>query len=82
MKQKDIALIIVVIFISGVTSLLLSRTLISSPKNRSQKVEVVEPIVADFPAPPEKYFNSEAFDPTQLIKIGNDTNPKPFNASN
>ncbi|HSX44375.1 MAG TPA: hypothetical protein VLF87_00495 [Patescibacteria group bacterium] len=79
MKQKDIALIIVVIAISGALSLVASRMLITSPKNRQEKVEVVEPISADFKQPDNKYFNTNSIDPTQIIKIGDNNNNKPFN---
>ncbi len=83
MKQKDIITIIVVVFISGVFSLLLSNVLISSPKNRQSQVETVEPITADFkvPSKDDKYFNAQAIDPTQIIRIGNDNNQQPFNAA-
>jgi len=81
MKQKDIALIVVVILISVIFSLLLSKWLISSPSQRSYKVEVVQPITADFPPPDKKYFNEKSFDPTKLIQIGNESNTKPFNAT-
>lgn len=79
MKQKDLALIIVVVFISAVVSLVVSKTLFSSPKNRQQAVEVVDPITSDFPAPDSHYFNSQSIDPTKLIKIGDNSNPTPFN---
>ena len=79
MKQKDIALIVVVVFISGIFSLLLSNALFASPKNRQEKVEVVQPITADFQEPDSKYFNAQAIDPTQIIKIGDNNNNQPFN---
>lgn len=79
MKQKDIALILVIVFISAVISIVVSKILFASPKNRQQQVEVVQPITADFPTPDTKYFNANAFDPTQLIEIGNSSNPNPFN---
>jgi len=79
MKQKDLALIVVVVFISIIASLFISNALITAPKNRQTKVEVVEPISADFPTPDNKYFNSNALDPTQLIQIGDTNNAKPFN---
>lgn len=81
MKQKDIALIIVVAFISAVFSLVISRSLITSSKNRSAKVTIVEPITADFPTPDQKYFNSNSVDPTQLIRVGDNSNPAPFNSN-
>lgn len=79
MKQKDIILIIVVVFISGVFSLILSNILFASPKNRQEKVAEVEPITADFTKPDPKYFNAESIDPTQIIKIGENNNNQPFN---
>ena len=79
MKQKDIALILIIVFVSVVISIVVSKLLFASPKNRQQQVEVVQPISADFPAPDKKYFNANSFDPTQLIQIGNSSNPNPFN---
>ena len=79
MKQKDIILIVVVVFVSGVISLIVSNLLFSSPKNRQEKVEVVEPITAYFKQPDKRYFNSQAIDPTQIIRIGDKTNDQPFN---
>ncbi len=78
MKQKDIALIIVIVAISAALSYVLSGMLISSPKNRKEQVEVVPQISADFSKPDQKYFNKDAVDPTRLIKIGEDSNTKPF----
>jgi len=78
MKQKDIALIIIIVFVSAVASFFISNALFASPENRQQKVEVVEAITSDFPKPSGKYFNSDSIDPTQLIQIGNSTNPDPF----
>lgn len=81
MKQKDIVLIIVVVFISGVLSLVLSSMFITSPKNRQTKVEIVEPISSDFKLPDKKYFNDQSIDPTQLIKIGDSNNAQPFSSN-
>lgn len=81
MKQKDIALIILIVAIAGMLSFFVSKQLFSSPKNRQQQVEVVQPITADFPKPDERYFNNQAFDPTQTITIGGNSNPDPFSSS-
>jgi len=78
MKQKDITLFIVVIFISAVLSIVASKILITPAKGRQQKVEVVAPITPDFTTPSSKYFNANSVDSTQLITIGNNTNPQPF----
>ncbi len=79
MKQKDWTLVIVVIIISVVVSIVITKAIITPPKNRQQKVEIIEPISDQFPTPDSKYFNSKSIDPTQLIKIGDSSNPAPFN---
>lgn len=79
MKQKDIALIIIVVFISGVLSMFLSKTLISNPKNRNLTVEVVGEISPEFKQPDPKYFNTNSIDPTKIIRIGDSANNQPFN---
>lgn len=79
MKQKDIALIAVAAIISAILSVLLANFLIAPKKNQNQQAEVVEAITADFPKPDSKYFNKDSNNPTKNIKIGDDTNAKPFN---
>lgn len=79
MKQKDIALIAIIVFVSAVLSFVISRILFAPPQNRQAKVEVVQPITADFPQPDSRYFNKNSIDPTKLITIGDNPNPSPFN---
>ena len=81
MKQKDIGLIIVIVFVSAVLSFFVSKAIFAAPKNRQQQVEVVQPITADFPPPDSRYFNPTAFDPTQLITVGQNANLNPFNGT-
>jgi Flp pilus assembly protein CpaB len=81
MKQKDIALILVIVAISGIISFLASRWIFARPADRQQKAEVVDVITSDFPLPDSKYFNNNSIDPTQLIQIGDSTNPNPFGGS-
>jgi hypothetical protein len=81
MKQKDIALIIFVVGFSAIISYFVSNALFASPKNRNQKVEVVQAISSDFPAPDSKYYNKDAFDPTKQITIGQNDNADPFNGT-
>jgi len=78
MKQKDIALLAVIVVISAVVSIVLSNILLASPKNRQQEVEVVQPITANFEPPDTTYFNKDAFDPTRTITIGANNNADPF----
>jgi hypothetical protein len=79
MKQKDIILIIVIVFISGVFSYLVSNMLFGSTEQRQQEVEVVEAITSEFTQPDSKYFNAQSINPTQLIEIGDNQNTAPFN---
>ena len=80
MKQKDIAVILVVIAVSGIFSFIISGQLFTSPKNRQQKVEVVDSINSTFATPDSTFFNRDSINPTQLITIGNGSNPNPFNS--
>ena len=85
MKQKDIALFGVVAIISAVFSVLLSGILITPPKDKKQKAEVVSVISKDFPTPAanDKFFNKNSINPTKQIQIGeNPNNDKPFNGAN
>lgn len=81
MKHKDIALVIVVVFLSGIASLVISKLIITTPSNRQEKVEVVQPITADFKQADTRYFNAQSINPTQLITIGNDVNNEPFKSN-
>jgi hypothetical protein len=81
MKQKDIALIIVIVAVSAILSFVVGRLVFTGPKNRQQTIEIVDPISTEFPQPDSKYFNSRAIDPTQLIHIGENINAAPFNGS-
>lgn len=77
MKQNDIALIVVSVFVGGVLSLVLSNIVFGSSK-RQEKVEVVEKINSEFKQPDSRYFNSRSLNPTQQIQIGNGTNQVQF----
>lgn len=81
MKQKDMIVIIVTVFISALLAIMISKYFISTPKNRHEKVEVVTPIESDFPQPDKRYFNNDSIDPTRNISIGDSNNSKPFNSS-
>ena len=81
MKQKDIALIIVIAFISAIISLFASKAIFGSSKSQQQQAEIVQSITTDFPKPDTRYFNDQAFDPTKVITIGQNANPDPFSGS-
>ncbi len=79
MKQKDIALIILIVFFGAVISVVVSKYLIVPPKNRQQEVEKVVEISQTFKVPVDpRYFNNNSINPTQLIRIGENANPDPF----
>ncbi|HYH36435.1 MAG TPA: hypothetical protein VD706_02970, partial [Candidatus Saccharimonadales bacterium] len=66
MKQKDIALIVVIVFVSAIISFFVSNAIFGSPENRQQSAEVVQPISSKFPKPDPRYFNNQSFDPTRV----------------
>lgn len=79
MKQKDIALIVIVSVMSAVLSIVLSNALIAPKKNRQQKAEIVDAISAEFKLPDNRYFNKDSVNPTKNIVIGDNGNTTPFN---
>lgn len=81
MKQKDIALIVVIGVISAALSIVISKTVFSSATKKNVKVEIVQPITSNFPDPDPAYFNNTAFDPTKQITIGQSVNTDPFKDS-
>jgi hypothetical protein len=80
-KQKDLALIIVITVVSAVLSFILSNKIFVTPSNRQQKVEVVDDIKSKFDLPNPKYFNTNSIDPTQQTHPGSDNNQNPFNGA-
>jgi len=78
MKQKDIALIIVIAAISAIASFVISTKLFVTPKNRQQNVEVVDVINSTFAPTSDKYFNKDSIDPANLVEIGENNNQNPF----
>lgn len=78
MKQKDLYLIAVVVIVSAALSYIAVNKLIPNTKPKIEKAEKVDPIVADFNLPPEKYFNQQAINPTRTIRIGENDNDGPF----
>lgn len=81
MKQKDVALIILVAAISALISFFASKAVFAGAGNRQQRAEKVDAITTQFIRPSSKYFNSNSIDPTQLIQIGNTNNTNPFASS-
>lgn len=80
MKQKDIALIAVIVILSAGVSLLLSNKLFVNSESRQQKYEVVDAISTDFNQPDGRFFNSQSVNPTPNTQLGTNTNQNPFNS--
>jgi len=79
MKQKDIALVLVIGFMGLVVGLVVSNLLFNTKANRQLKSDVVTAITPEFNTPDKKYFNGSSIDPTQIIRIGDNSNQTPFN---
>ena len=78
MKQKDVAIIAITVFISGIFSFIICSNFIFGSTDHQQKAEEVAPISSSFELPDNKIFNSEAINPTKLIEIGPNSNNQPF----
>jgi capsular polysaccharide biosynthesis protein len=81
MKQKDIALIVVVSIISGAVSFFVAQYFFLKPESKQIKAEYVQAISTDFSRPDTKYFNQNSINPTQQIQIGDGGNTSPYNAA-
>jgi hypothetical protein len=80
MKQKDVAVIIVIAAVSAIISLFVSKDIFSTTKHQ-QQISVVQPITSDFPQPDSRYFNSSSFDPGKLITVTPNNNSNPFSGT-
>lgn len=78
MKQKDIAMLLVIVVISGALSFFVGHLIFSKTGTAKLTAEHVDPITTDFMQPDPKYFNSHSIDPTQTIRIGTNNNAAPF----
>jgi len=81
MKNRDLAIIIVVAFLSALVSFGISKLIFSGQKSHSLKAPKVDQITADFKAPDGKYFNRLSLDITKVIVIGDSTNPNPLKSN-
>ncbi len=82
MKQKDLMTIVFIAVFSAVIAFIISNALFAAPKNRQQKVEIVDKISPDFSTPEKKYFTDKSINPTQTIQIGDSSNTRPFSNGN
>ncbi len=82
MKQNDIALLILIVFVTIVASAIVGGKVIRPAENRSAKVEVVEKISGTFQQPDPAVFNDRALNPTKQITIGGSSGNTPIGSSN
>jgi hypothetical protein len=80
MKQKDIALIIMLALVSAGISIFISSKLFVTPKDRQQKVEVIDPISTDMNQVDKRYFNEASINPTKNTQLDG-TNQTLFNTT-
>jgi len=83
MKRRDLGLLVMVAIVAAIFSYILSGAIFSSPKKSPVSVPVITPISASFAdvkndSNYKTIFNSGALNPTQLIRIGGQTNKSPF----
>lgn len=78
MKKTDIALLILVVALSGLITYFIANALMGSSKQLSATVTVVEPITPDIELPRSSVFNASAINPGVQIRIGDSSNQQPF----
>ena len=82
MKQKDVALIILIVALSALASYFISNIFFATKSDLKTEAEVVIPITAEFKEPDKRYFNNDSINPTRRITIGDENNQQPFNVTN
>lgn len=77
MKQQDVAILIIIVFITGVFSFIVGNKFVT-PSDKKEKVEVVTPISKDFNAGNVNNINENSINPTVKIEIAPNNNTQPF----
>lgn len=82
MQKKDLSTVIVIVIVAGSFSLVFSN-LILKPRVKRDSVEVVTPIPSEIPNVKNdpaytSFYNPNALNPTQTIRIGDQQNQDPF----
>lgn len=77
MKQQDIAIVIIIVFIAAVASFIVSGKVFSTA-GKKLTAETVTPITSEFVVPDDTVLNTEAVNPTRRIEIGPNANNQPF----
>ena len=78
MKQKDIAMLILVVSISLIAAYLIGNTVFNKESNRTATIEVVKPISPEFPTPDPAVFNERSLNPVETVEIEESDTEQPF----
>jgi hypothetical protein len=76
MKQKDLPILVVIIVVSAIFSVFITKFLILPKSNKPLNAEKVDSISADFQKLDSTIFNEQAVNPTKKITIGDSQNTK------
>lgn len=79
MKKNEIALLILIISISGLAAFFVGNSLFGGKVSKPVEVDTATPISADVISPSSSVFNDNAINPTVPIKIGAGSGTTPFN---
>lgn len=77
MKQQDIAVVIIIVFIASVATFFLANKFVS-PSTARRTAETVTAIDPTFAVPDTKYFSTNSINPTLRIEIAPGDNKNPF----
>lgn len=78
MKQKDLTLVIVVVFFAVIVSLIAGKFILGGVKVGEEEVPKVDAITTTFEFPSSKYFNDDSLNPTESVKVTPNDNETPF----
>lgn len=83
MKRKDMIMVGVVALVAAFFAYLIAGAMFGSPKKNPLSVPIVIPISQNLPdtssnSAYKSIYNAQALDPTQLIRVGGQTNNQPF----
>jgi predicted metalloendopeptidase len=77
MKQQDIAIVLIIVFVAGLGTFFLAGKFVS-PDSAKQTAETVTAIDPNFTLPDSKYFSTNSINPTLKIEIAPGDNKNPF----
>ena len=78
MKQKDIAMLILIAVFAGFISFFIANKVFITSKNKEKSTERVEALTEQFDPPDARFFNNNSINPNRDVTL-TDTNQAPFN---